>query len=105
MSARRLADPDTDECPGSGLAVTVMAGRTGCGGMRPVRTSADAVLRALTGLRPEHRAVLVEVHCRKRTVTEAARHLGLPPDIVKARIYYALRALRLALDEGRESVR
>jgi len=71
--------------------------------MESVTTSAD-VLAALNGLRPEHRAALVEVWYRKRTVAEAARNLGLPADIVKARVYYALRAVRLALEEGRESV-
>jgi RNA polymerase sigma-70 factor (ECF subfamily) len=72
--------------------------------MKAMPTPAD-VVRALNGLRPEHRAMLVEVHFRKRTVAEAARHLGVPVETVKAQVYYALRALRLALDEGREPVR
>jgi RNA polymerase sigma-70 factor (ECF subfamily) len=66
--------------------------------MKAVHTAAE-VLRALNSLRPEHRAVLVEVHWRKRSVAEAAPHLGLPVRTVKARTYYALRALRLVLDE------
>jgi RNA polymerase sigma-70 factor (ECF subfamily) len=81
-----------------------MVRRTVYGGMSAVRTSAD-VLRALDGLRPEHRAVLVQVHCHGRTVAEAARRLGVSVETVKSRVYHALRALRLALDEGRESVR
>ena len=67
-------------------------------------TPAD-ILAALNGLRPEHRAALVEVWYRKRTVAEAAQLLGLPAETVKVRVYYGLRALRLALDEGRESVK
>jgi len=81
-----------------------MARPTACGGMSAVRTSAD-VLHALNGLRPEHRAVLIQVHCHGRTVVEAAQRLGLPVDTVKSRVYYALRELRLALDEGQESIR
>jgi RNA polymerase sigma-70 factor (ECF subfamily) len=86
------------------MSVTVMARRTACAGTDAVPTSAD-VLRALNGLRPEHRAVLVQVHCHGRTVAEAAQRLGLPVGTVKSRIYHALRELRLALDEGREAVR
>jgi DNA-directed RNA polymerase specialized sigma24 family protein len=66
-------------------------------------TAAPAeVLRALNGLRPEHRAVLVELWFRRRTVAEAARDLGVPAETVKSQIFHALRALRLALAEERE---
>ena len=86
------------------MSVTAMARRATCGGMNAVRSSAD-VLRALNGLRPEHRAVLVQVHSHGRTVAEAAQRLGVPVETVKSRVYHALRELRLALDEGQESVR
>lgn len=55
---------------------------------------------ALAGLSPEHRAVLLETYYRGRTVAEAATVLGIPPGTVKSRSYYALRALRLALEES-----
>lgn len=54
---------------------------------------------ALRGLRPEHRAVLVEVYYFRRTVAEAASVLGIPVGTVKSRCYYALRALRNMLEE------
>lgn len=57
------------------------------------------VAEALTGLSPEHREVLLECYYRGRTVAETARRLGIPEGTVKSRTHYALRALRLALQE------
>ena len=57
------------------------------------------VAEALTRLSSEHRAVLVECSYRGRSVTEAARRLDIPEGTVKSRTHYALRALRLALEE------
>jgi RNA polymerase sigma-70 factor (ECF subfamily) len=57
------------------------------------------VAAALARLTPEHRAVVVECYYRGRTVSEAAAALGIPPGTVKSRAHYALRALRLALEE------
>ena len=57
------------------------------------------VAEAITSLSPEHRAVLLECYYRGRPVTEAAERLGVPPGTVKSRTHYALRALRLALEE------
>jgi RNA polymerase sigma-70 factor (ECF subfamily) len=54
---------------------------------------------ALAELRPDHRSVLIETYYRGRSVAEAADALGIPPGTVKSRSYYALRALRLALEE------
>ena len=56
---------------------------------------ADA-LRALT---PLHRQVLNETILRDRTVNQAAEVLGVPVGTVKSRVYYALRALEVALAE------
>ncbi len=73
------------------------------GGGEPDRT--DQVLLswvvgdALTRLSEEHRAVLLECYYRGQTVAEASRHLGVPEGTVKSRTHYALRALRLALEE------
>jgi len=36
---------------------------------------------------------------RDRTVNQAAEVLGIPVGTVKSRVYYALRALRVALEE------
>ena len=54
---------------------------------------------ALTRLSPEHRAVLRECYFQGRSVAEAARVLEIPEGTVKSRTHYALRALRLALQE------
>lgn len=54
---------------------------------------------ALATLSPDHRAVLVETYYRGRSVSEAAAVLGIPAGTVKSRAFYALRALRLALEE------
>lgn len=57
------------------------------------------VAEALDRLTPEHRAVLVETYYEGRSVAEAARRLGVPAGTVKSRTFYALRALRLVLEE------
>lgn len=53
----------------------------------------------LAALSPDHRAVLVETFYRGRSVRQAAAVLGIPEGTVKSRTYYALRALRVALEE------
>ena len=57
------------------------------------------VAEAVTQLSPDHRAVLIECYYRGRPVSEAARRLGVPEGTVKSRTHYALRALKLALEE------
>jgi RNA polymerase sigma-70 factor (ECF subfamily) len=57
------------------------------------------VIAALGRLTQEHRQVLCECYFRGSSVEEAAHALGIAPGAVKSRTYYALRALRLAIDE------
>jgi RNA polymerase sigma-70 factor (ECF subfamily) len=57
------------------------------------------VADALRTLSPSHRKVLLEMHYRDRSVAEAAAVLGIPEGTVRSRTFYALRALRLALEE------
>jgi RNA polymerase sigma-70 factor (ECF subfamily) len=57
------------------------------------------VADAITRLSTEHREVLLECYYRGRPVAEAARVLGVPVGTVKSRTHYALRALRLSLEE------
>jgi RNA polymerase sigma-70 factor (ECF subfamily) len=57
------------------------------------------VADALRQLGARHREVLLECYYRGCSVAEAAERLGVPPGTVKSRTYYALRALRLALEE------
>lgn len=54
---------------------------------------------ALLNLSADHRAVLVECYFRGASVAQAADRLGIPEGTVKSRTHYALRALRLALQE------
>ena len=57
------------------------------------------VAEALRALTPAHREVIVELYLRDRSVADAAEALRVPAGTVRSRSYYALRALRLALEE------
>lgn len=57
------------------------------------------VADALQSLSEAHREVLVETVLRDRSVNQAAEALGIPVGTVKSRVYYAVRALKLALEE------
>jgi RNA polymerase sigma-70 factor (ECF subfamily) len=57
------------------------------------------VEEALRKIGEEHRVALVEVHYKGRPYAEVARDLGVPPGTVKSRVFYGLRAMRLALEE------
>jgi RNA polymerase sigma-70 factor (ECF subfamily) len=57
------------------------------------------VTAAMRTLSIEHREVLLEVYLRGASVSQAAATLGVPVGTIKSRTHYALRALRLALDE------
>jgi RNA polymerase sigma-70 factor, ECF subfamily len=57
------------------------------------------VADALEQLSSDHRAVLVECFYRGASVAEASVRLGIPAGTVKSRTHYALRALRLVLQE------
>jgi len=54
---------------------------------------------AMSGLSVEHRQVLRECYLQEHSVAEAASRLGVPEGTVKSRTHYALRALRLVLEE------
>ena len=57
------------------------------------------VMGAVTALKEDHRRVLAEVYYRDRTTAEAAAVLGVAEGTVKSRTHYALRALRVALQD------
>lgn len=68
------------------------------------RSLDDALLRwqvsaGLARLSAEHRQVLRLAHFEALSLREIAEALGLPLGTVKSRTYYALRHLRLVLDE------
>jgi RNA polymerase sigma-70 factor, ECF subfamily len=53
-------------------------------------------LRRLSG---EHRRVLVEVHVRGRPPADVAVEARIPVGTVRSRVYYALKAMRLVVEE------
>ena len=57
------------------------------------------VEEAMRRLSPDHRGALIEVYFRCRSYDEVAIEFGIPTGTVKSRVYYALKALRLALEE------
>jgi RNA polymerase sigma factor (sigma-70 family) len=57
------------------------------------------VADAMRDLTPAHREALAETFLRDRTVNEAAEVLQIPAGTVKSRVYYGLRALRVAFEE------
>lgn len=74
----------------------------------PERASADQtdalldswlIADALECLSAEHRAVVICSYYRGQSVAETAQLLDIPAGTVKSRLHYALRALRLALQE------
>ena len=60
------------------------------------------VTAALGRLAQEHRDVLRECYFLGSSVPQAAHALGVAPGTVKSRTYYALHALRLAIEELRD---
>ncbi|MCU1578621.1 MAG: polymerase subunit sigma [Rhodoglobus sp.] len=54
---------------------------------------------ALLALSLEHRTVVVRAYYFGNSVAEIARREGVPEGTVKSRLHYALRALRLSLQE------
>jgi RNA polymerase sigma-70 factor (ECF subfamily) len=60
---------------------------------------AALVTDALRSLSVEHRMVLIDHFYRGYTSKEIAADRGLPAGTVRSRVHYALRALRLALQE------
>ncbi|WKX70632.1 sigma-70 family RNA polymerase sigma factor [Streptomyces sp. XD-27] len=71
----------------------------------PAADEIDRALRLMTisdalgDLTEAHREALVETYFKGRTVSEAAEVLGVPAGTVRSRVFYALRSLRLSLEE------
>jgi RNA polymerase sigma-70 factor (ECF subfamily) len=57
------------------------------------------VAAALERLTPEHRRMIRLAHFQGMTMSEIARRCEIPVGIVKSRTWYALRSLRLVLEE------
>lgn len=75
------------------------------GGAEPATHPLDEALtgwqieEAMRRIGVEHRQVLVETYFRGRPYAEVAGELGIPEGTIKSRVYYGLRALRVALEE------
>lgn len=73
--------------------------------LRPVPDETERVLatwlveEALGRLSAEHRQVIVETYIRGRSYEEVAGELGVPAGTLRSRTFYALKALRIAMDE------
>jgi len=81
----------------------------GDGAEAVVASTEDGIEHALTGwqvdaalgaLAEDQRRVLVEVHWRGRPYADVAAELGVPEGTIKSRVYYGLRAMRVALEAG-----
>jgi RNA polymerase sigma-70 factor (ECF subfamily) len=63
------------------------------------RIAGLVVSDAMQRLSEQHRSVIVESYYRDASGSEVARRTGLPIGTVRSRLFYALKALRTALDE------
>lgn len=61
--------------------------------------SSWVVEEALRRLSEEHRTAIVLTHLRERPYAEVAAELGVPVGTVRSRVFYGLKALRVAMDE------
>jgi RNA polymerase sigma-70 factor (ECF subfamily) len=57
------------------------------------------VEEAMRRIGDDHRKVLLETHFRARPYSEVAAELGVPEGTIKSRVYYGLKALRVAMEE------
>jgi RNA polymerase sigma-70 factor, ECF subfamily len=92
----------TDEWPATRRRPEIVTGRRAgqpAGDAGKQGAHRQLMAAALGRLTQEHRDVLRECYFRGSSVAQAAAALGIAPGAVKSRTYYALRALRLAIDE------
>jgi RNA polymerase sigma-70 factor, ECF subfamily len=57
------------------------------------------VEEAVQRLTPAHRMVIVEIYFKGRTSKEMAERLAIPEGTVRSRLFYALKTLKLVLEE------
>jgi RNA polymerase sigma-70 factor, ECF subfamily len=91
---RRAARPVT---PVTGESLIALGGADT--GFDEATMTSWVVEEALRRLSPEHRTVLVETYLRGRPYAEVSAETGVPVGTLRSRAFYALRALRLVLDE------
>lgn len=61
--------------------------------------NAAVIMDAMRALSPPHRSILIDYFYRGRTAAEIAVERGIPAGTARSRVYYAMRAMRLALQE------
>lgn len=57
------------------------------------------VEEALRHLSEHHRVAIVRTHLQERPYEEVAAELGIPVGTLRSRVFYGLKALRVAIDE------
>lgn len=57
------------------------------------------VEEALRHLTENHRVAIVRTHLQERPYDEVAAELGIPVGTLRSRVFYGLKALRVAIDE------
>jgi RNA polymerase sigma-70 factor (ECF subfamily) len=57
------------------------------------------VEEALRRIGEDHRTAIVQTHLRGRPHAEVAAELGIPVGTLRSRVFYGLKALRLAMEE------
>jgi RNA polymerase sigma-70 factor, ECF subfamily len=95
IDARRRASARPVAAPGAAEALEDVAG----GPSIDQAMLGWQVAAALDRLSPEHRQVIRLAHVRGMSVRDIAEVCGLPEGTVKSRTWYALRSLRLVLEE------
>ncbi|MDV6287109.1 sigma-70 family RNA polymerase sigma factor [Streptomyces rochei] len=61
--------------------------------------TSHVIFEALGELNEQQRTVIRLMYGMECSVAQAAQHLGIPPGTVKSRAFYAIRALRRALEQ------
>ncbi len=70
-----------------------------------VEDSTDQILtgwvveEALRRISDQHRVALIQTHLLERPYDEVAAELGVPVGTLRSRVFYGLKALRIAMDE------
>jgi RNA polymerase sigma-70 factor (ECF subfamily) len=95
IDSRRRASARPTVAPGAADSLEDMAG----GPSIDQAMLGWQVAAALDRLSPEHRQVIRLAHVRGMSVRDISQAIGLPEGTVKSRTWYALRSLRLVLEE------
>lgn len=66
---------------------------------QPAPRAATTIVRAMDDLAPAHRDVLIELFYQGVSLEDAAAARGVPVETLKSRLYFAMRTLRVVLDQ------